>query len=84
MLPAPFLRAACEQPLDPDSEEDKAAATRSMEFQLGWWADPIYFGDYPKSMRDRVGVRLPTFTDDERTLLTGSNDFFGLNHYTSW
>lgn len=72
------------QPLDPDSEEDKASATRYRDFQLGWWANPIYFGDYPASMKERVGERLPSFTNEERILLMGSNDFFGLNHYTSW
>lgn len=35
-------------------------------------------------MKDRVGMRLPAFTEEESTLLAGSNDFFGLNHYTSW
>ena len=72
------------QPIDPDSDEDKKTAERAVDFQLGWWADPIYFGDYPHSMRDRVGARLPKFTESERALLMGSNDFFGLNHYTSW
>ncbi|CAN0454509.1 unnamed protein product, partial [Pylaiella littoralis] len=71
-------------PLDPDSEEDKATALRFLEFQASWWADPIYFGDYPASMKERIGSRLPTFTQEESTLLAGSNDFFGLNHYTSW
>lgn len=37
-----------------------------------------------RSMKDRVGMRLPTFTEEESVLLAGSNDFFGLNHYTSW
>lgn len=72
------------QPLDPDSDEDKEAASRAVDFQLGWFADPIYFGEYPGSMRDRVGVRLPKFTEEEGALIAGSNDFFGLNHYTSW
>lgn len=51
---------------------------------MGWFADPIYFGDYPPSMRDRVGERLPTFTDEEKALVMGSNDFLGFNHYTTW
>ena len=36
---------------------DLAASQRSMEFNLGWVADPIYFGDYPASMRQRVGTQ---------------------------
>lgn len=66
-----------------DGETDKAAAQRALEFFLGWFADPIYRGDYPDSMHAYVGKRLPSFTDEERTLLKGSADFFGLNHYTT-
>ncbi|KAF1314628.1 Beta-galactosidase, partial [Globisporangium splendens] len=57
------------------------AAERSLLFFLGWFADPVYFGDYPQVMKDRVGNRLPKFTDAEKELLKGSADFFGLNHY---
>ncbi|KAM3283076.1 hypothetical protein P3S67_026721 [Capsicum chacoense] len=66
-----------------DNLEDKAAATRRLGFQLGWHLDPIYFGDYPKSMRERLGDRLPKFSQQERELLKDSLDFIGLNHYTS-
>lgn len=66
-----------------DSEKDQAAAERSLEFYLGWFADPIYFGEYPESMRSRLGERLPEFTPEEKKLLKGSSDFFGLNHYTA-
>lgn len=66
-----------------DSEADIAAATRALEFFLAWFADPIYLGDYPDSMKKRLGERLPTFTPEEQTLIKGSSDFFGLNHYTT-
>lgn len=66
-----------------DSKDDRAAAQRALEFFLGWFADPIYLGDYPKSMRDAVGDRLPQFTEDEKNKILGSSDFFGLNHYTT-
>lgn len=66
-----------------DKEEDKEAAERALLFFLGWFADPIYIGDYPQVMKDRVGERLPQFTDEEKDLLKGSSDFFGLNHYTT-
>ncbi|HET8656748.1 MAG TPA: GH1 family beta-glucosidase [Longimicrobiaceae bacterium] len=66
-----------------DSPEDREAAERALEFYLGWFADPIYRGDYPASMRERVGERLPAFSDEDRALIRGSSDFFGLNHYTT-
>lgn len=64
-----------------DSAADRAAAERGLEFFLGWFADPIYFGDYPKCMRDAVGDRLPKFSAEDRALIQGSSDFFGLNFY---
>lgn len=63
--------------------EDHAAAQRALEFFLGWFADPIYKGDYPESMRERVKKRLPVFSPSDRELILGSSDFFGLNHYTT-
>ncbi|KAI5062942.1 hypothetical protein GOP47_0021489 [Adiantum capillus-veneris] len=65
------------------SQEDKEAAQRHLEFQLGWFLDPIYFGDYPESMRNAVCDRLPQFSKREIDLLRGSVDFIGLNHYTT-
>lgn len=46
--------------------------------------DPLMFGDYPTSMRDRVGERMPTFTSAETDLIKGSLDFVGINHYTTF
>ncbi len=66
-----------------DSAEDIAAAQRAIEFFLAWFADPIYKGDYPQVMKDRVGDRLPKFTEEEKKMLLGSSDFFGLNHYST-
>jgi beta-glucosidase len=66
-----------------DSPEDKEAAERAVQFFLGWFADPLYRGDYPEIMRRRVGERLPRFSPDDVSRIRGSNDFFGLNHYTT-
>ncbi|NOY78329.1 MAG: beta-glucosidase [Calditrichaeota bacterium] len=66
-----------------DSASDKQAAQRALEFFLGWFTDPIYRGDYPDVMRARVADRLPRFSDRDKDLLSGSTDFFGLNHYTT-
>ncbi|KAJ8760831.1 hypothetical protein K2173_021869 [Erythroxylum novogranatense] len=66
-----------------NSTEDIEAAKRAQEFQLGWFLDPLMFGDYPSSMRSRVGRRLPKFSESETSLIKGSLDFVGINHYTS-
>ena len=46
--------------------------------------DPIFFGDYPLSMRENVGSRLPNFTDDQIAKVKGSLDFIGLNIQTGF
>jgi beta-glucosidase len=43
----------------------------------------MFFGDYPKEMRARTGTKQPEFSTEEKSLLKGSTDFIGLNHYTS-
>jgi beta-glucosidase/6-phospho-beta-glucosidase/beta-galactosidase len=52
-------------------------------WNLRWFADPIFFGDYPALMKESCGSRLPEFTDAQRQMLRGSADFLGLNHYTT-
>jgi beta-glucosidase len=34
-------------------------------------------------MRAQLGSRLPTFTSADRALIQGSNDIYGMNHYTA-
>lgn len=66
-----------------DSIDDSNAQRRALDWQLGWFADPIYKGHYPETMRQRCGDRLPEFTPAEVELVKGSHDFFGLNHYST-
>ncbi|KAL8055343.1 hypothetical protein ABFX02_04G049600 [Erythranthe guttata] len=66
-----------------DSIEDRNAATRRLDFQLGWYLDPIYYGDYPETMREKLGDSLPHFSERDKELLNNSIDFVGLNHYTT-
>ncbi|KAL7137061.1 hypothetical protein ABFS83_10G068800 [Erythranthe nasuta] len=66
-----------------DTEEDKAAASRAVDFMWGWFMAPIVRGDYPPVMRERVGDRLPVFTAEETKMVKGSYDFIGLNYYTT-
>ncbi|KAI1490843.1 family 1 glycosyl hydrolase [Biscogniauxia mediterranea] len=70
-------------PWDPEDPEDVEAANRKIEFAISWFADPVYFGKYPDSMRKQLGDRLPEFTPEEEALVKGSNDFYGMNHYTA-
>lgn len=67
-----------------NTTEDIDATQRAQDFQLGWFIEPLIFGDYPSSMKARVGDRLPRFTPSESNLLKGSLDFVGINHYTTW
>ncbi|KAL9646987.1 hypothetical protein ABK040_013843 [Willaertia magna] len=76
------LNSNFNEPISND-QKDIEAAERQQQFDLGWFADPVVFGDYPQVMKDLVGDRLPKFTPEEKNLLKGSLDFFGLNHYTS-
>ncbi|TXG48440.1 hypothetical protein EZV62_027734 [Acer yangbiense] len=66
-----------------DRIEDKSAAARRLDFQLGWYLHPIYYGDYPEVMRKKLGDQLPEFTQEDKDLLRNTLDFIGLNHYTS-
>ncbi|PGH06216.1 hypothetical protein AJ79_06604 [Helicocarpus griseus UAMH5409] len=68
-------------PWDPSNPADVEAANRKIEFSISWFADPIYFGKYPDSMIKQLGDRLPAWTEEDRALVQGSNDFYGMNHY---
>ncbi|KAL5543972.1 hypothetical protein UlMin_007756, partial [Ulmus minor] len=70
-------------PYTESSPEDQAAAERHMDFLLGWHVEPLVFGRYPQVMINMVKERLPSFTEAERTLITGAYDFIGINYYTS-
>uniref|UniRef100_A0A2N9J5M4 Beta-glucosidase n=1 Tax=Fagus sylvatica TaxID=28930 RepID=A0A2N9J5M4_FAGSY len=67
-----------------NSTEDIEATQRAQDFQLGWFLEPLILGDYPSSMRSRVGKRLPSFSKSEASLLKGSLDFVGINYYTTF
>ncbi|XP_077212166.1 beta-glucosidase 31-like [Tasmannia lanceolata] len=48
-----------------DSSEDIAARQRLMDFHIGWFLNPLIYGDYPDTMRTIVGSRLPSFSENE-------------------
>lgn len=79
---------------DPSKEEDRKAAELYLEATLGWFAHPVYVdGDYPAILKEVVAKkseefgmdksRFPVISDEEKALIKGTHDFFGLNHYTT-
>jgi beta-glucosidase len=70
-------------PLNESDAGDVEATARYLEFSLGWFAHPVIKGDYPDSMKTRIGDRLPPFSEADKILLKNSVDFLGINHYTT-
>nr|XP_042137038.1 lactase-like protein isoform X5 [Peromyscus maniculatus bairdii] len=81
------------EPVDINNPNDIEAAERYLQFCLGWFANPIYAGDYPQVMKDHIGTksaeqglemsRLPTFSLQEKSYIKGTSDFLGLGHFTT-
>ncbi|XP_008586373.1 PREDICTED: lactase-like protein, partial [Galeopterus variegatus] len=44
------------EPVDISNPKDIEAAERYLQFCLGWFANPIYAGDYPQVMKDYIGL----------------------------
>eukprot|EP00930_Biecheleria_cincta_P061610 TRINITY_DN4717_c0_g1_i1.p1 TRINITY_DN4717_c0_g1~~TRINITY_DN4717_c0_g1_i1.p1 ORF type:complete len:582 (-),score=96.21 TRINITY_DN4717_c0_g1_i1:250-1950(-) len=69
-------------PRDPNSAADIQAVETATIFGLGRWVDPVYFGDYPKEMREKLGDKLPKFTEEQKEMLKGSYiGYYGMNTY---
>uniref|UniRef100_A0A5B6ZQJ8 Putative beta-glucosidase 12-like n=1 Tax=Davidia involucrata TaxID=16924 RepID=A0A5B6ZQJ8_DAVIN len=66
-----------------NSTVDRRASLRGLDFMLGWFMDPLIYGDYPRTMRLIVRDRLPKFSEDQSEMVKGSFDFIGLNYYTA-
>ncbi|KAF7792027.1 hypothetical protein EIP86_003054 [Pleurotus ostreatoroseus] len=62
---------------------DIAAAQHTLDVAIGWFADPIYLGQYPAYMKEMLGDRLPEFTPAELAVVKGSSEFYGMNTYTT-
>jgi beta-glucosidase/6-phospho-beta-glucosidase/beta-galactosidase len=63
-----------------DTEAAKRAAQNKLDADFGWFADPLYFGDYPSLVKSRWAP--PEFNATEKALLKGSYDYMGLTIYT--
>lgn len=42
------------------------------------------YGEYPRTIQDIVGKRLPKFTKEQVKIVKGSTDFVGINQYTAY
>ncbi|XP_035753771.1 lactase-phlorizin hydrolase isoform X2 [Egretta garzetta] len=82
------------EPKSPTNSEDVRASERYLQFMLGWFAHPIFVnGDYPDILKAQIQevnqqcstavAQLPLFTEEEKSWVKGTADFFGLSHYTS-
>ena len=73
------------------SKQDQEAAERFLAFHLDLFAHPIFVdGDFSPTVKEQVSLhskasgiesRLPGISANERKLIKGSHDFFGLNFY---
>ncbi|XP_076731470.1 lactase/phlorizin hydrolase-like [Maylandia zebra] len=88
------LNADWFEPADVNVVREVVTADRAMQFQLGWFAHPIFKnGDYPDALKWQVGnkseiqslpqSRLPSFTEEEKNFIKGTADVFCVNHYTT-
>ncbi|KAM6960800.1 lactase-like protein isoform 2-T3 [Aplochiton taeniatus] len=81
------------EPVDISNQKDIEAAERYVQFYLGWFATPIFHGDYPQVMKDFIGrkstqqglgtSRLPNFSSQEKSYIKGTCDFLGIGHFTT-
>lgn len=79
----------------PKNPSDVDVVNRAMNFELGWFAHPIYSksGGYPQVMIDEINERsekeerpwsrLPEMSDELKKFIRGSADFLGFNYYSS-
>ncbi|XP_034837070.1 myrosinase 1-like [Maniola hyperantus] len=77
-----------------ESEDDWLAADVKGQAEWGLYAEPIFSenGGFPAELCEIVArksaeqgyrrSRMPQFTEEERNLVRGSSDFFGINHYS--
>ncbi|XP_072386526.1 uncharacterized protein [Diabrotica undecimpunctata] len=75
-------------------DTDVCAAETKLQFQIGWFAHPIYIGDYPEIMIERIrlncdyngyyNARLPVFSHAEIEYIKGTHDFFSLAYESAF
>ncbi|KAK4437103.1 Oleuropein beta-glucosidase [Sesamum alatum] len=77
------LNSSYHYPFDSNSQDDQDASKRAIDFMLGWFLEPVLYGQYPESMLQYAKGNIVPFSEDEQKGLAGSVDWVGLNYYTS-
>ncbi|XP_043706386.1 beta-glucosidase 18-like isoform X2 [Telopea speciosissima] len=67
-----------------DLPADRLAVQKALSFYVGWFLDPIIYGEYPPEIQRLLGLRLPKFSLEEKKKLENKLDFIGINHYTTY
>ncbi|KAH1007374.1 hypothetical protein HUJ04_004617 [Dendroctonus ponderosae] len=77
-----------------DTEQDREAVQRELDFFFGLYANPIYNGNWPEQVIRIVDARselegysysrLPKFTEEEIQYIKGTSDFFSVNTYSAY
>lgn len=71
-------------PRDPSNKSDVAAAIRRNEFNVGYYAHPLFKGEpVPESLNETLGSKVPSYTPEELDFINGTADFFAFDIYTS-
>lgn len=69
-------------PKNPFDPGHAGSAFKSVAFSFGLFADPIFLdGDYSDQVKEEAGSDLQPLTDQEKAIIKGSSDIFGLNYY---
>ncbi len=63
-----------------ESEEDRAAAERSFQFNNGVFFDPIFKGEYPDELMSALGDKLRV-QDGDLAVINQPLDWWGFNYY---
>jgi beta-glucosidase len=59
-----------------------AAARRAFDFHNGAFFGPVFKGEYPASLLDALGDRMPKVEEGDMAAISQKLDWWGLNYYT--
>jgi len=65
-----------------DRSQDIAATARAHAYMNRQYLDPIFFGAYPRTLRDMFGEVWPDFADRDVEHVRQPIDFLGVNYYS--